>query len=114
MTIDEAYKLAKAGERLLDEKGPENWRAKINRTTLNMSRLSECTLGQVYGLFEDGLTALGLTQNESIRYGFYIYVEDCPGGERCFCISVYEPLTAAWLEILPALSLQVSPALTAT
>lgn len=51
------------GAELLDRVMPD-WRSKINVDTLNMGSPADCILGQLYGLYHEGLYKLGLTEGE--------------------------------------------------
>ena len=52
---------------------PADWRKKIDAQTLAMSSVDNCILGQIFGSYEEGLTALGMGQapnSENASYGF--------------------------------------------
>lgn len=63
----EAVARVERGAALLDEKGPDGWRDRIDLDRLNMSDTSWCVLGQVYsgvttwGGYGEGLRVLGVT-----------------------------------------------------
>lgn len=89
-----------AGVALLDEKGPEGWRERINLDTLDINSLAGCILGQIYGpeCLEDwmgwrtGMDALGLERygsNEARDHGFEAYN-----------FSEQAEVEAAWADIL--------------
>lgn len=57
------------GVALLDERGPESWRDKIDPARLNVASGLDCVLGQVFGDYITGRQAMGLTGDEW-QYGF--------------------------------------------
>jgi hypothetical protein len=71
------------GVALLDEKAP-GWREKMNLDKLNMSNCIDCVLGQVFGDFFDGVTALGFTapltadtiREKLVEHGFLLAEHD--------------------------------------
>jgi len=80
------------GIELLDRKGPENWWNKINLEHLHMEYGTRCVLGQTFGDYEDGLTAMfgHASDLTGVRYGFYEgESKDVPS---------YRELQAAWEE----------------
>ena len=66
-----------AGAALLDQKNP-GWRERINVEELQLWSRFQCILGQLYGVYETGLGALGAYGNDgynneldwAIRHGF--------------------------------------------
>lgn len=72
-----------AGIALLDREQP-GWREKIDLDTLDLASCSVCVLGQVFGDYDDGIDALGVSGYD---YGF-----NTMGG--------MQELTAAWKEAL--------------
>lgn len=72
-----------AGIKLLDSEVP-NWRGKIDIDELDLGSCSVCVLGQVFGDYDDGIEALGVSGYD---YGFNT-MSDMSG------------LTAAWKEAL--------------
>ena len=52
----------------LNQRGPEGWAGRIDRDTLNIQSNYDCPLGQVYGLYQDGIDALGIAN--PYDYGF--------------------------------------------
>lgn len=48
------------GIAMLDNKGPRDWRYKIDLGTLDMISSKRCVLGQVYGFLGYGLNELGM------------------------------------------------------
>lgn len=65
------------GVALLDERGPQGWRDKIDLDRLDI--IYNCVLDQVFGDFTGGMEALGLRlfDNQSTGYGF-----NCGGDEK--------------------------------
>ena len=57
---DEARRAVRKAVDLLDEKGPRDWRAKIDTRTLDVSDSDNCVLWQVYGSYFEGLEILGI------------------------------------------------------
>lgn len=47
-----------------------NWRSKIDLDSLVMSDVNWCVLGQIYGSYDNGLRALGLSERMSREHGF--------------------------------------------
>lgn len=82
------------GIQLLDEKGPKDWRARINKDTLSMCSGTQCILGQVYSTdnrccgYCVGKEALDI-RDDSKHYGF-----DLNGFED---FSVYQSLRDEWI-----------------
>ena len=59
------------GVALLDEKGPSDWRSKIDPAKLRMFSFHGCVLGQLYGNFFIGKDALGIPDGvDGCLYGF--------------------------------------------
>lgn len=61
---------AAKGAVLLDQMGPEYWVDKIDGDRFDMDNAEDDVLGQVYGHYDKGVAALGLTEKESIEHGF--------------------------------------------
>lgn len=61
------------GVDLLDAEVP-TWRDKIDPSRLHLTNCKECVLGQVFGSYEAGLNALGLTW-DAADYGFSLESE---------------------------------------
>ncbi len=80
-----------AGIALLDEKRGLQWVCDLDLTILNLVRGRRCVLGQLYGLYPTGCSALGLVESES-AHGFF-----AAGSER------WSTLTKAWVKKLTAL-----------
>lgn len=69
-----------AGVQLLDEKGPEGWRDRIDVESLSLASPIDCVLGQVYGhplprhkrwgSYLKAMIALDLTPHMAQDYGF--------------------------------------------
>jgi hypothetical protein len=75
-----------AGAALLDERGPDDWRDKIDLDTLDVFSFTDCVLGQLYGRYNSGKDALDIW--EGMSYGF----DDSKGH--------HVKLTAAWKRYL--------------
>lgn len=60
MSVEAAERYVRAGAALLDEKGPEGWRETLyeRREELDVSSMSRCPLGLLYGSFGQGVDAL--------------------------------------------------------
>ena len=82
-----------SGIALLDDHGPQNWRSRINPDTINIRDVRHCTLGQVYGHYDDGIRHLQLW-GSGYQYGFSTSDED-PS-------STWAELNVAWREALAA------------
>jgi hypothetical protein len=76
-----------AGAALLDMKRP-GWREEIDTDRLDVQFYDTCILGQLYGEFDEGLLALGLTYDEAGEHGF------------CGAFSRYDVLTDEWIAFL--------------
>lgn len=86
------------GMALLDERGPTNWRKRINLNTLDVSTGEDCILGQVYGWYPDGLDALGIRDWDEVpaNLGFRVmFVADAHTMN-----SAYAELTQTWRDAL--------------
>jgi hypothetical protein len=57
------------GAALLDRVNP-GWHERINLADLDMSSACQCVLGQLYGWYEDGMTAIGLDGETQLTHGF--------------------------------------------
>ncbi len=58
------------GVALLDEKCPD-WRTEVNPDILDMTSNTACVLGQLYGRYISGCSALKITAGvQATRYGF--------------------------------------------
>jgi hypothetical protein len=91
------------GAKLLDEKGPANWRKTLllHLSELDLNSATSCVLGWAYRnrlgrIFISGFTAgmarLGLTAQEAESYGFLV----C----ELRVTDEYDYLTAAWIRRL--------------
>lgn len=67
----------KRGIERLDERGPKNWRSKVSADLIDQKTgypngpvHMGCVLLQVFGSFEKGLVALGITRRQAAHYGF--------------------------------------------
>jgi hypothetical protein len=68
----------KNGIRLLDEKVP-GWAKRINLAKLDMESCHNCILGQLFGLYETGLYAIGAVisnTKENTEEGFFCHKEE--------------------------------------
>ncbi len=90
MILAEARVRAQRGYVLLDEKGPDDWKERIDPLTLDMNNTYNCILGQVYADFWRGTETLEMTHDETVHYGFNA---QSFGAE-------YALLKLAWLELL--------------
>ncbi len=83
------------GAAILDAHRP-GWHSQIDAEFLDLSSCSECVLGQLFGAFEDGVAALGIsvdfTLQEEAQHGFDIRCHE--GGD------VYAELHAEWLRVI--------------
>lgn len=87
--------LVAKGIALLDEKGPEGWRDRIDLDELDVSGGCTCVLAQVYGTYGRGCTALRMAstgcpccetgKDQAHDFGF-----------NDTCDISYDQLTAAW------------------
>lgn len=90
-----------AGADLLDEKGPSDWRERINPNTLDTDSMTQCVLGQIFGTYLDGMIAL--FGNEDNWIGS---INEEHGFERNFdpeCLDhaqEHYDLTSAWISLL--------------
>lgn len=77
------------GIALLDERGPKDWRRRVDVATLDVCNPWRCVIGQVYGGYASGLAVLELVEPGE-DYGF-----DCRRDEAA-------ELNAAWRAALAA------------
>jgi hypothetical protein len=56
--FEEATRRARLGMQLLDERGPADWRARVNVLALDMGHALRDVLGQLYGSYHRGMCAL--------------------------------------------------------
>lgn len=88
-----AYEEAIArGTALLDRERP-GWRKRVKPSKLHLADCHTCVLGQVYGSFDSGLSALGLTYFDAEDYGFLLPANRDNTGH-------YGWLTRAWKRVL--------------
>jgi hypothetical protein len=91
------------GVALLDTHLPD-WHQQISVEFLDLASCSECVLGQLFGAFEAGVAALGIsvdfTLQEEARHGFDIR---CHEGR-----DVYDELRAEWLRVITERRLAVA------
>lgn len=81
--------LVDRGIALLNERGPEGWRGRVNLERLNLRDYKECLLAQLYGTFADGVKQLDIDPQV---YGF-VHQGIV---ENCYCAR----LTEAWRQAL--------------
>ena len=65
---------------VLDNMNP-GWYKTVDRDKLDMGDNCRCLLGQLYGMYSHGLSALGITRHDSVYYGVDVpdvYGEDGP------------------------------------
>lgn len=86
------------GIELLDKRGPEHWRERVNTGILDVASIQNCVLGQVYGVSHpanawkgwaigmEDLFGIDYTTAEGAEYGF----EHSPDNAS------YEDLSAEW------------------
>ena len=87
------------GIALLDERGPADWRSKIDLNVLDMASSSTCVLGQLYGSYVMGQNPLGLMSVQAaIRSGFQVPFDDAGSHEERD--AWYTQLTESWREAL--------------
>lgn len=55
-----------AGIEVLKEKAGRDWADRINSGTLQLSSCNSCILGQLYGDFSVGMTAIGLSGDDGL------------------------------------------------
>jgi len=58
------------GSELLDERGPKNWRQKIDPSTLDLATTDCCLLGQIYGSYGRGVQKLRICCIVAVECGF--------------------------------------------
>lgn len=89
------------GAALLDEKVP-GWWERIDLEQLQLSSCIRCVLGQLFGIYGQGIRELGDSIRlvaDAIRHGLFV-----------FDAADYEPLTAAWKQLIQQRRQKVSPA----
>ncbi len=108
---DDPLALARAcaarGARFLDTRGVD-WVDQIDLTRLNLATQCDCVLGQLYGEYRKGADALFLTDEQTVKLGFYAppglfeFAFECAEGhthEYVFGAPyAFEELTMAWRE----------------
>ena len=71
-----------------------DWASKLRSATFTMLTSENCMLGQVFGSFDKGLSALKLQQGpEAIEYGFQLSPKEMAEGW-------VQPWTQIWQEIV--------------
>jgi hypothetical protein len=88
MSTDYSARVAR-GAALLDRIRP-SWAREIKLDVFDMGLCSKCVLGQLYGLYDDGLDALGLISGDRAEYiyGF--------NSSSLTQMASYAALTTAW------------------
>jgi hypothetical protein len=97
------HSLVLAGVTYLDVHGPttgEYWRDRIDHDRLNMSSMTACVLGQIYGHYDAGLHILNLNRTDASKLGFYLILNDFDSTAEL--IQAYAMLNAAWKAWLTA------------
>jgi hypothetical protein len=91
---EEADRRVAVGERLLDQRVP-GWRRVVDGDALDLASCERCVLGQVFGDYERGLIALGISEEDEVieMYGFNADDEDGSSVS-------YRSLRAAWRRVL--------------
>lgn len=86
----------RAGIKTLDRRINGDWRAFIDPEKLDVSIAQECPLGFIFGDYQNGLTVLGLSNQEAYLCGFTSHVNPAPYiGEAEYIL-----LTKIWQEEL--------------
>lgn len=84
-----------AGVALLDERYPyANWASLLDLDVLDMASHYDCVLGQLYGAYRFGLTALGLEWGSA--YGFTF------GAFGAGDVMTHDELTVQWRHVVRA------------
>ena len=106
MTINEAHERVTRGAVLLDRVAP-GWYQRVDPDRLLMSTCIHCTLGQLYGHFADGLTALHFTDTEfgesfaldadAVRHGFVLSWSELDVDNQA---DSYKMLQRAWIDAI--------------
>lgn len=79
-------------EKLSDDLGVL-WVNRINIDFLDLSSVYACILGQCYGEYCEGLTCLGITNEDAVKYGFCV---DCSYSNDDEARVRYDELTDEW------------------
>jgi hypothetical protein len=83
--ITTASKRAAHGARMLDLARP-GWHRQIDLTTLDLSVVDGCVLGQLYSHYNLGRAMLGISPSRAVEYGFFVRTR----------LRSYKALTRAW------------------
>ncbi|MEU9871071.1 hypothetical protein AB0C87_24790 [Actinomadura sp. NPDC048021] len=83
---------AEKGAKLLDVRCP-GWAWEVNILELDMADIFKCVLGQLYGTWDLGLTALGIPGDSEV-HGFNL-------GDLSY-VHTYEELDDVWVELILA------------
>jgi hypothetical protein len=100
--MNNVQELVRKGVTLLDETTP-NWRDSVSTATLHMNRSSHCVLGQVYGSYWAGLSALDIDEHGK-DYGFHIDYSQLEDDDGCVETGdigrAFEDLQVEWVRVL--------------
>lgn len=88
----------RAGVQLLDACNSPDWRDRINIVRLDLSDVSMCVLGQVYGSYGLGVRRLHLEATDEFAYGFHAQVPR--RGSSIPSARIWPLLTEAWKQAL--------------
>lgn len=83
----------KAGMELLDREVP-GWREEIDLYSLDMGLCEHCILGQLFREYDEGVRAIGITNEKAEQLGLFI------SNNKSFPNDKYTALTIAWKEAL--------------
>ncbi len=75
--MDELKQRAGAGAAHLDQVEPK-WADRIDLTRLDLYKHRDCVLGQLYGHYDTGCAALGITSARAEDLGFFVYYTGNP------------------------------------
>jgi hypothetical protein len=93
-----------AGVAWLDENVPD-WLGRVDPLTLDLSDDCGCVLGQLFGLFEDGLGETGLSDPYALGFHGYVHRQywRCQSGTSWGdVLDEFRGLTQAWREAIAA------------
>lgn len=105
MSIDVQTRVA-AGVAFLDRQVP-GWVDRIDVDNLNVASPVNCVLGQLYGMYSSGISALGLDQDQAAALGFQVEVTGDSFSDfvRALVASAeeYPALTDEWRRVIEIL-----------
>lgn len=90
MTTQDLAARVQRGIALLDEKGPSDWRSRIDLTTLDIDDATLCILAQLYGDYHTGCEAIGIADDLGAAAEEAGFMPLCDPPEHAEC------LTQAW------------------